>query len=144
MCTGMRMVRAWSAIERVIACFARLGTRRIRITGGEPLVRKNLPQLVQQLSALPELDDLSLSTNCTRMSKLAEDLKMAGINRINVSLDSLDAEKFKRLTGGKLDKVLAGLIAAKQAGLTPIKINMVLMKDINDNEVEDMVEIETE
>ena len=126
-------------IERVIAAFTRLGTQRVRITGGEPLVRKDLVELTRKLSSLPGLEDLSLSTNCTRMVKHAEELKAAGIDRINASLDSLNAEKFKQLTGGKLEKVIAGLMAAKQAGLKPVKINMVVMKGINDNEVEDMV-----
>ncbi len=130
---------SFDEIERVIAAFTRLGTRRVRLTGGEPLVRKDLPTLAAQLSALPGLDDLSLSTNCTRMSKHASELKAAGISRINVSLDSLDTKKFKQLTGGKLEKVLDGLMAAKQAGLDPIKVNMVLMKDINEDEVESMV-----
>ena len=131
---------SFDEIERVIGTFTRLGTRRVRITGGEPLVRKGLTQLATRLSALPMLDDLSLSTNATRMAKHATDLKAAGISRINASLDSLDAAKFKQLTGGKLEKVIAGLMAAKQAGFKPIKINMVLMKDINDHEVEDMVD----
>lgn len=130
---------SFDEIERVIAAFTRLGTRRVRLTGGEPLVRKDLPTLAAQLSALPGLDDLSLSTNCTRMSKHASELKAAGISRINVSLDSLDTKKFKQLTGGKLEKVLDGLMAAKQAGLDPIKVNMVLMKNINEDEVESMV-----
>ena len=127
-------------LERVIATFTRMGTQRVRLTGGEPLVRKNLPELAQRLSALPGLQDLSLSTNCTRMSKHAEALKVAGIGRVNVSLDSLDADKFKQLTGGKLEKVMSGLMAAKDAGLKPVKINMVVMKGINDNEVESMVD----
>ncbi|MCW9013034.1 MAG: GTP 3',8-cyclase MoaA [Gammaproteobacteria bacterium] len=131
---------SFDELERVIAAFTRLGTRRVRLTGGEPLVRKDLPRLASQLSALPGLEDLSLSTNCTRMNKHAEELKLAGIDRINVSLDSLDADKFKQLTGGKLEKVLNGLMAAKDAGLSPIKVNMVVMKDINDNEVEAMVD----
>jgi GTP 3',8-cyclase len=126
-------------IERVIGAFTRLGTNRIRITGGEPLVRKDLPELARKLSALPGLEDLSLSTNCTRMVKHAVELKASGISRINASLDSLNADKFKQLTGGKLEKVINGLMAAKEAGLTPIKINMVVMKGVNDNEVEDMV-----
>lgn len=126
-------------IERVIATFTRMGTQRIRLTGGEPLVRKDIARLAQRLSALPGLDDLSLSTNCTRMDKQAEALKAAGIDRINVSLDSLDTDKFRQLTGGKLEKVMNGLMAAKAVGLSPIKINMVLMKDINENEVESMV-----
>lgn len=131
---------SFDEIERVIATFTRLGTRRVRITGGEPLVRKDLTQLATRLSALPMLEDLSLSTNATRMAKHAAKLKSAGISRINASLDSLDSAKFKQLTGGKLEKVIDGLMAAKQAGFKPIKVNMVLMKDINDNEVEDMVD----
>ncbi len=127
-------------IERVIAAFARLGTRRVRITGGEPLVRKDLPQLATRLAALPGIEDLSLSTNATRLAKHAVELHDAGIRRINVSLDTLQPQRFKEITGGKLDKVLAGLMAAKAAGFTPIKINMVVMKDVNDDEVEDMVD----
>lgn len=131
---------SFDELERVIAAFTRMGTRRIRLTGGEPLVRNNVAQLAQRLSALPGLEDLSLSTNCTRMSKHAEALKASGISRINVSLDSLNADTFKQLTGGKLEKVINGLMAAKAAGLSPIKINMVLMKGVNDHEVESMVE----
>lgn len=127
-------------IERVIAAFARLGTRRIRITGGEPLVRKDLPQLAARLAILPGIDDLSLSTNATRLAKHADELHAAGIRRINVSLDSLDGARFKTITGGKLEKVLDGLMAAKAAGFAPIKINMVVMKDVNENEVEAMVD----
>ncbi len=126
-------------IERVMAAFARLGTRRIRLTGGEPLVRKDLPQLAQRLSALPGIEDLSLSTNATRMDKHAVDLHAAGISRLNIRLDSLNADTFKQITGGKLEKVLNGIMAAKAAGFRPIKINMVLMKGVNDHEVEDMV-----
>ena len=127
-------------IERVIKAFTELGTRRIRITGGEPLVRKDIDKLLGKLSALPGLDDLSLSTNATRLGKQADKLKDAGVARINVSLDTLRADRFKEITKGKLEKVINGLMAAKQANLYPIKINMVVMKDINDDEVEDMVE----
>ena len=130
---------SFEEIERVIAAFARLGTRRIRITGGEPLVRKDLPQLAGRLAALPGIEDLSLSTNATRLAKHAAALRDAGIHRINVSLDSLDADRFKQITGGKLDKVLDGLMAAKAAGFAPIKINMVVMKEVNEDEVEAMV-----
>jgi cyclic pyranopterin phosphate synthase len=127
-------------IERVIGAFTRLGVSRVRLTGGEPLTRRDLPALAARLSALPGLKDLSLSTNATRLSKLAGDLKHAGVSRINVSLDSLDTETFRRITKGRLDKVLAGLMAAKAAGLYPIKINMVMMRGINDHEAEAMVE----
>jgi len=127
-------------IERIIAAFAALGVRRVRITGGEPLVRKNLPDLAARLSQLHGIDDLSLSTNAVGLSRQAAALKQAGISRINVSLDSLNADRFKQITKGKLDRVLNGLMAAKAVGFAPIKINMVVMKDINDDEVEDMVE----
>jgi cyclic pyranopterin phosphate synthase len=127
-------------IERVILAFTSLGTHRVRITGGEPLVRKNLPELAVRLSNLPGLDDLSLSTNATRLKNNAHELKAAGISRINVSLDSLRPERFKKITQGKLEKVMNGLMAAKEAGFHPIKINMVAMKGINDDEFEDMVE----
>ena len=129
----------FAEIERVIRVFATLGTRRIRITGGEPLVRPHVSELAQRLSCLPGIDDLSLSTNATRLAKHAPALKQAGISRINVSLDSLRAERFKTITQGKLDKVLNGLMAAKAVGFHPIKINMVVMRDVNEDEVEDMV-----
>ena len=127
-------------IERVIAAFGRLGTRRVRITGGEPLVRKNLPELAGRLAALPGIEDLSLSTNATRLDKHGEALYQAGVSRINVSLDTLKPGRFKEITQGKLEKVINGLMAAKRAGFHPIKINMVVMKGVNDDEVEDMVE----
>jgi cyclic pyranopterin phosphate synthase len=130
---------SFEEIERVIRLFSELGTRRIRLTGGEPLVRKDLPALAQRLAALPGIGDLSLSTNATRLAKHASKLKQAGISRINVSLDSLRAERFKTITQGKLDKVLNGLMAAKAVGFHPIKINMVVMRDVNEDEVEDMV-----
>ncbi len=131
---------SFAELERVIAAFGRLGVSRIRLTGGEPLTRKGIPELASRLTALPGIEDLSLSTNATRLSKLADGLFHAGISRINVSLDSLDSQRFKTLTGGKLDKVIDGLMAAKQAGFQPIKINMVVMKGVNDHEVEDMVD----
>ncbi len=127
-------------IERVIRAFTELGVARVRITGGEPLVRKNLTQLATQLNALPGLDDLSLSTNAVLLQRHAMQLYDAGISRINVSLDSLRDDRFKQITGGSLQTVLDGLVAAKDAGFSPVKINMVAMKGINDDEFEDMVE----
>jgi cyclic pyranopterin phosphate synthase len=127
-------------IERVIASFTRLGVSSVRLTGGEPLVRKNLPELAKRLAALPGLDDLSLSTNAMQLGKHAQALHDAGISRINASLDTVDPVKFKKITQGKLDKVVEGLLAAKAAGLNPIKINMVIMKGVNDDDVEKMVD----
>jgi len=131
---------SFDEIERIVAAFASLGLKRLRITGGEPLLRKDLPQLAARLSALPHIEDLSLSTNAVQLGKQAAALSQAKISRINVSLDSLQAERFRHITsGGKLDKVINGLMAAKQVGFSPIKINMVVMKGVNDDEVEDMV-----
>lgn len=131
---------SFDEIERVIAAFARLGVSSLRITGGEPLVRKNLPVLAKKLSSLPGLTDLSLSTNATRLAKNALPLKQAGVSRINVSLDTINPEKFKQITQGNLDKIIDGLMTAKKAGLDPIKINMVIMKGVNDDDVEAMVD----
>ena len=127
-------------IERVIGAFADLGVARVRLTGGEPLVRKDLPELARRLTGLDGLEDLSLSTNATLLDRHADALRQAGVSRINVSLDSLRAERFAEVTGGQLAPVLDGLMAAKSAGFHPIKINMVALKGINDDEFEDMVE----
>ena len=126
-------------IARVVGLFTELGVSHVRLTGGEPLVRKELPDITRQLAALPGIQDLSLSTNASRMADFASELKAAGITRLNVSLDSLDADKFRQVTGGDLQRVLNGIEAAKQAGFAPIKINMVAMRGINDGEVDDMV-----
>jgi cyclic pyranopterin phosphate synthase len=127
-------------IERAMQAFTELGVRRIRLTGGEPLSRGKLPELAARLARLPGLEDLSLSTNATRLKKLAPALKQAGVTRLNVSLDSLQPERFAAITGGgALDAVLDGLLAAKAAGFAPIKINTVLMKGVNDDEVGDLV-----
>ena len=127
-------------IERVIGAFGELGVERVRITGGEPLVRRGLPDLAQRLGALPGIEDLSLSTNAVQLAKHAESLHEAGVQRLNVSLDTLQPARFREITGGPLEKVMAGLMAAKAAGFAPIKINMVVMRGVNDDEVEAMVE----
>ncbi len=132
---------SFDEIERVIAAFGRLGVRRVRITGGEPLVRRGVSELTARLGQLPGIDDLSLSTNAVQLARHAAALRHGGVQRLNVSLDTLNAEKFARITGGgKLQKVIDGLMAAKQVGLTPIKINMVAMKGVNDDEFEAMLE----
>ncbi len=126
-------------IERLLAAFARLGTSRIRLTGGEPLLRRGLPELARRIGALPGIRDLSLSTNATRLDRYAPALKAAGISRINVSLDSLDRECMEKITGhDSLPKIMAGIMAGKAAGFLPIKINMVAMRGVNDDEIDDM------
>ena len=128
-------------IERVIAAFASLGVSKIRLTGGEPLIRRGLPDLAGRLARLPGIADLSLSTNAVLLARQAGALCAAGVRRINVSLDTLRPGRFAAIThGGRLDKVLDGIMAARRAGFAPIKINMLALKGINDDEFEDMVE----
>ena len=128
-------------IERLLGAFARLGTSRIRLTGGEPLLRRNLPELAGRISALPGIRDLSLSTNATRLCRHADALKAAGVSRINVSLDSLDRGCMEKITGrDSLTQILEGIMAGKSAGFDPIKINMVAMRGVNDGEIDAMVE----
>ena len=127
-------------IERIIRIFSELGISKVRLTGGEPLVRRDLPEIARRIGALPHIEDLSLSTNASQLARHAQVLKDSGIRRINVSLDSLNADVFRQVTQGDLDKVLSGLMAAKQAGMNPIKINMVVMKGVNEDEIGDMVD----
>lgn len=127
-------------IERVVGAFARLGTRRFRLTGGEPLLRRDLPQLVGALAALPGVEDLSLTSNGTQLASLAAPLKSAGLHRLNISLDSLRRDCVASISGSdSLHKVLAGLAAAKQAGFGNIKINMVPLAGVNDGDIESML-----
>lgn len=127
-------------IERVVAAFARLGVARVRLTGGEPLLRRGLPDLVRSLSQLPGVDDISLSSNATQLAKHAAALREAGLKRINVSLDSLDKACTEQITGrDSFASIMAGLQAGKRAGFAPIKLNMVVMRGVNDHEIERMV-----
>jgi len=127
-------------IERVVSQFANLGVRHVRLTGGEPLVRRELAEIARRIAGLPGIDELSLSTNASRLAGQSATLRGAGVNRLNISLDSLDPENFKRITGGQLQPVLDGIAAASAEGYRPIKINMVVMKGINEHEVETMVD----
>jgi cyclic pyranopterin phosphate synthase len=129
-------------LERLCAAFIAKGVERIRITGGEPLVRRNVISLFRQLgSRLGQgLKELTLTTNGSQLARFAEDLREAGVRRVNVSLDTRDADKFRAITRwGDLYKVLDGIEAARSAGLA-VKINMVALKDINEDEIEDMLE----
>lgn len=127
-------------IERLLNAFAGLGLRRVRLTGGEPLLRHNLPQLAARIANIPGINDLSLSTNATQLEKHALALRNAGVTRLNVSLDSLRPERIEAITKRDvLANILAGLECARQVGFDQIKINMVAMRGINDDEIEAMV-----
>jgi len=129
-------------LEIVCRQFMRLGTKKIRLTGGEPLVRRNILHLIRNLGAevkSGQLEELTITTNGSQLEKMAEDLAEAGVRRINVSIDTLEADKFQLITRwGSLDKVLAGLKAAQKAGLQ-IKLNTVALKGVNEEELGDMV-----
>lgn len=124
----------------IARCFTELGVNKIRITGGEPLIRNGIATLFQQLGQLPLLDELTLTTNGSHLVQHAQTLRDAGVNRINISLDSLDADRFKALTRtGDLNKVLEGIEAARRAGFERIKLNSVVLKNRNADEVLDLV-----
>ena len=129
-------------LDRLCSAFVRLGVRKLRITGGEPLVRRNIMSLFQSLGRhlrTGALDELTLTTNGNQLARYAHELKAAGVERINVSLDTLDPEKFAAVTRwGKLDKVLEGIDAASRAGLQ-IKLNAVALKGVNDDEFDDLI-----
>ena len=127
-------------LVRVIKAFSELGVRRIRLTGGEPLVRKDLTNIAHQIGHMDGIEDLSLSTNASLLAPHAKSLKQAGISRVNVSLDTLDPDRFREITNADLQPVLDGLMATRKAGLEPVKINMVVIKGVNDDEVVDMAD----
>ncbi|MGH8751757.1 MAG: GTP 3',8-cyclase MoaA, partial [Burkholderiales bacterium] len=125
---------------RVARVFVGLGVTKVRITGGEPLVRKNMVWLLTQLGQLAGLKELVLTTNGSQLGKLAKEIKAAGVKRINISLDSLNPARFKAITRvGELSKVLGGIQAAKDAGFAGIKLNCVMMKGVNEDELVDLV-----
>lgn len=129
----------YEELVRIIRAFAGLGVDKVRITGGEPLVRKGLLPFLRQVARIPGIKEVGMTTNGSLLEEYAFSLKQAGVGRINVSLDTLQRERFIRLTGqDRLDRVLAGIKKAQQAALTPVKINMVVMKGVNSDEIADM------
>ncbi len=126
---------------RLVKVFVKLGVKKVRITGGEPLVRKNAMWLFEEIGHLQGLDELVLTTNGSQLAKLALQLKAAGVKRVNISIDSLKPERFKQITRtGRLEQVLTGLEASIHAGFEGIKINTVLMRGTNDDEASDLVQ----
>jgi cyclic pyranopterin phosphate synthase len=127
----------YEEIARLVRLFAGLGVRKVRLTGGEPLLRRDLPRLVEMLAAVPGVEDLALTTNGLLLSRQAAALRAAGLGRVTVSVHSLRPETFARLTGGRgeLDTVLAGIDAAVAAGLSPVKVNACVVRGVNDDEL---------
>jgi cyclic pyranopterin phosphate synthase len=131
-------ILTYEEIHTIVRAAAEVGITKVRITGGEPLVRAGLPGLVRLLTGIAAIEDIALTTNGVLLGDYAAELKQAGLRRINVSLDTLKKDKFERVTGSdKLAEVLAGIAAARSAGLSPIKFNMVVMAGTNDDELLD-------
>lgn len=134
-------ILTFEEIGRLARLFVDLGVEKIRLTGGEPLVRQDLPRLIEKLSAIDGVRDLCLTTNGALLAERVEALRQAGLRRINISVDTLDADKFKRMTKrGDLNKVLDGIFAAQRAGLAPIKLNAVVERGVNDDDILPLVE----
>jgi len=132
----------YEEISRIVRVAAAEGIREVRVTGGEPLVRKDLPDLIKMLAGIPGIEDLSLTTNGIFLDTYAKTLAEAGLKRVNISLDTLRPDLFKRLTrGGNLSWVMNGLQAAEAAGLEPIKLNTVILKNINSDEIESLASL---
>lgn len=133
-------IMTFEEITQILRVLAPMGLRKVRLTGGEPMVRKDLDKLVAMISAIDGIEDIALTTNAIFLEKKAQLLKDAGLTRINISLDSLRKDRFSMITrGGDVNKVLRGIEAAQAAGLDPIKLNVVLMKGINDDEIKDFI-----
>ena len=133
---------SFDEIVRLARLFVQLGVRKLRLTGGEPLLRTNLPDLIGDLTDIPGVEDVALTTNGVLLARYATELKAAGLQRVTVSLDSLDPEVFARMSGGfaGVEDVLKGIEHARRAELTPIKINAVVQRGVNDHTVLDLVE----
>jgi len=140
-CTHSDILR-FEEIELVVRAAASLGIRQVRLTGGEPLARLGIVDLVRMLAQVPGIDDLSMTTNGTLLARHAEALREAGLNRVNVSLDTLCPDRYRAITRrGQLQDALDGIEAAHRAGLEPVKINAVIIRDLNDDEVVDLARL---
>jgi cyclic pyranopterin phosphate synthase len=131
-------ILSYEEIVRIAKIATSLGVKKIRITGGEPLARKNITYLISSLRAIDSIENISLTTNGVLLERFADELVRAGLNRVNVSLDSLRPDRYTEITrGGSVDVVLKGIERAEKAGLRPVKINMVAIRGFNDDEIED-------
>lgn len=140
-----RDILSYEEITRIVRVAAGLGVRKIRITGGEPLARKNVTFLISSIKRIPGIEDMSLTTNGVLLERYAQELADAGLDRVNISLDSLRPARYREMTrGGDLGRVMAGIEAAEKAGLMPVKINMVPVRGLNDDEIEDFARITVE
>jgi cyclic pyranopterin phosphate synthase len=134
-------ILSYEEIYQFIKTASNMGINKVRLTGGEPLIRKDICKLISMIASIPAIKDLALTTNGILLAKYAAKLKKTGLNRVNISLDSLKPERYKKITcGGNISDVLAGIKAAKKAGLSPVKINCVILRGVNDDEKDDFLE----
>lgn len=139
---GHKDILSFEELTEVVTACAQLGVRKVRLTGGEPLVRRGLPELVRMIRAVPGVEELAMTTNATLLAPVAAELHHAGLDRLNVSLDTLDAARYAELTrGGSFEDALAGLAAARDAGFSRTKVNCVLMGGVNDADVPRLAEL---
>lgn len=131
-------------IVRIVKIAVELGISKVKLTGGEPLMRKDIVEVVRGISSIPGLTDLSMTTNGTMLASLAEELRANGLERVNITLPTLDRVIYEKLTGGKVEPVLTSVRAAVKAGFCPVKLNMLVLKDLNDCSVTEMVEFAEE
>lgn len=144
----------WQAHEKLLsaeeiayltASMADAGVKRVRLTGGEPLVRPDIVEIVKRLTSIPKIEEVSITTNGMLLEKFAQSLADAGLKRVNISLDTLDAGKFKRITrGGSINNIWSGITAAERAGLTPIKLNTVVVNGLNVDELSELAQLTIE
>lgn len=126
-------------IVRIVRVAAKLGISKVKLTGGEPLMRKDIAEIVRGIASTPGLTDLSMTSNGTLLASVAEELHSGGLNRVNISLPTLDVDVYHKLTGGRVQNALAGVRAAVKAGLSPVKLNMLILKGANDASVPEMM-----
>lgn len=134
-------ILSYEDIEKIVQLFAQLGITKVRLTGGEPLLRRGIAKIAKLISRIDGINDMPLSTNAHLLEKFAGKLYQNGINRVNISIDSLIPERFEKVTrGGDLSEVIKGIDAAIQTGMHPIKMNMVAMRGVNEDEIESMID----
>jgi cyclic pyranopterin phosphate synthase len=138
--TNPSTVMTVDEIVRIVRIAISLGISRVKLTGGEPLLRKEIVEIVRGINGLEGLTDLSMTTNGTYLKGLAKDLKKAGLNRVNVSLPTLDPDVYSSLMGGDLQDAIEGVRTAAEAGLHPVKLNMLVLKNVNDGEIDKMIQ----
>ncbi len=134
----------YEEIAAIVREMSGMGLRSVRITGGEPLIRQDLPELVRQLRSVPGIEDIALSTNAILLPRFAVELRIAGVDRVNISLDTLRRDRFEEIArrpARAFDETMAGIEAADRAGFAPIKINTVLLRGVNDDELDDFVRV---